>query len=696
MKILDHISRVRDLHIEGYAIFFFILSLRFVWMIPCWIIYLFLLRRKLKWKILWVICFIILIQFVFINYREIPKTIQDQVYVNEVIETESYDIVVIKHRLMKYRFYTKNHQLRKNDLIFIQGDVSSYRGQTIFFGFNPKHYFLSQGIVGEIKTHQVELIQEGININLKDYINRRIEGLSSKEYIKTYLYGEKSISIEEQTTYQSLGILFLFSVSGLHFHVLTSIIKKLMFQFNLSQKSQKTIILLIYLIFVYLYDFSMTILRITLMYIFHWLNERFYFKLTHLDLIQCVFLCLIVLNPYLIYHQGILMVYLILNFLVLLKPILNGENWWIKQLKVNGIIQIILIPFKTVNYFIVLVFMPLIVVFLSGPAFLMAWVTFLIPRFDDFYSQMMLTFFNMIQDVSAFGIQFFLPALPSFSIFLYFGTFFLIFYTPSYKRKMMYILSIFLLYCVQIVKPYESSIKIMMLDVGQGDTFYFESRECKMMIDSYQGSLEFLQNRGIYHLDYLFLTHSDTDHIKEAVEITQYLDVEQVGISIFDEYPNLYGKLLPLHFGKSITCGNFHIDVLGPIQTYPNKNDNSLVLKMKIFDKTFLFTGDIEQEAEQDLMNMYHYNLASDVLKVAHHGSITSTSNEFLKLVNPKVAWISAGYENRFGFPSQEIINRLLIHEVQIYRTDLDGTIVFEYHEKKRKWTLHLPFKDDF
>ncbi|MEF3692672.1 MAG: ComEC/Rec2 family competence protein [Acholeplasmataceae bacterium] len=696
MKILDHISRVRDLHIEGYAIFFFILSLRFVWMIPCWIIYLFLLRRKLKWKLLWVLCSIILIQFVLINYREIPKTIQNQVYVKEVIKTESYDIVVIKHRLMKFRFYTSNYQFHKNDLIFIQGDVSSYRGQTIFFGFNPKHYFLSQGIVGEIETHQIELIQEGFNINLKDYINHRIEGLSSKDYIKTYLYGEKSISIEEQTTYQSLGILFLFSVSGLHFYVLTSIIKKLMFQFNLSQKHQKTIILFIYLWFIYLYDFSMTILRITLMYIFHWVNERFYFKLTHLDLIQCVFLCLIVFNPYFIYHQGLLMVYLILNFLVLLKPMLHGENWWIKQLKVNGIIQIILIPFKAINYFIVLVFMPLIVIFLSGPAFLLAWVTLLIPRFDGFYSQMMLIFFKVIQDVSVYGIQFFLPALPSFSIFLYFVNIFLIFYTSSHKRKLIHILIIFLLFFVQIVKPYESSVKVMMLDVGQGDTFYFESRDCKMMIDSYQGSLEFLQNRGIYHLDYLFLTHSDTDHIKEAVKITQYLDVEQVGISIFDIYPELYGKLLPLHFGKSITCGNFNIDVLGPIKHYQNPNDNSLVLKIKILEKTFLFTGDIEQEAEQDLINMYGYNLASDVLKVAHHGSITSTSNGFLKLVNPKVAWISAGYENRFGFPSQEIIHRLIIHEVNIYRTDLDGTVVLKYHEKKRKWTLHLPFKDDF
>jgi len=666
-------------------------------MIPVLILYVYLLRKKINWTLCWILCSILWLQHLWITIDHTHDSIKDQVYVNEVIRTGDYDIVIIRYQMMKYRFYTSSNLYDSGDLIFIDGDINQFRGQTICHGFNPKNFFLSQGIMGEINIHDIELVEKGFNLNiLKDKLSEHIDQLVSKDYIKSFIFGEKSIPIEEQNTYQSLGIIFLFSISGLHLYALTFIIKKIMFYFNLNQRTQKSLILSVYLIFLYLYSFSTTILRIFILYVFHWVNDRFYLKLTHLDLIQCVFFTLILLNPYLIYDQGLFIVYLILNLLVLLKPILQSKYQMIRQLKVSGLIQIVLLPFKTMNYLVLLVLMPLIVFFLSGPAFLLAFMALFFKPIDYLYLNLMTLFFSFISNVSTFGIRFFLPALPAFFIMVYFIIILLIFYTNNIKRKLMGILLVFLLFFIQTLKPYDFKVEIMMLDVGQGDTFYFESRDCKMMIDSYQGSLDFLQNRGIYQLDYLFLTHSDTDHIKEASEITRHIKVDQIGISYYESYPELYGSLMPLNQGKEITCGDFKIDVLGPIKRYENNNDNSLVLKIQIYDKTLLFTGDIEEDAEHDLIQIYGMNLKSDLLKVSHHGSITSTNKNFLELVNPTMAWISAGYENRFGFPHPEVMERLKEKSIGIYRTDQEGTILLIYDEKKRKWMVHLPFKDDF
>ena len=121
----------------------------------------------------------------------------------------------------------------------------------------------------------------------------------------------------------------------------------------------------------------------------------------------------------------------------------------------------------------------------------------------------------------------------------------------------------------------------------------------------------------------------------------------------------------------------FH--VLGPIRSYSNENDNSLVLKVAIEDCSILFTGDIEQEAEVDLIDSYGKKLKSDILKVSHHGSSTSSSKMFLSYVSPNYLLISVGRNNYYGFPN----NTFVLSYPNIYRTDLNNSICIY---KKKKW----------
>ena len=123
--------------------------------------------------------------------------------------------------------------------------------------------------------------------------------------------------------------------------------------------------------------------------------------------------------------------------------------------------------------------------------------------------------------------------------------------------------------------------------------------------------------------------------------------------------------------------------MLGPNKLYSDSNNNSLVLKLQHGENTFLFTGDAEESAEKNLVETYGGNteqrtapsLEADVLKVGHHGSVTSTSELFLDAVQPKFAVISCGRNNSYGFPHSETLKNLSIRNIQLFRTDEQGTI---------------------
>lgn len=231
-----------------------------------------------------------------------------------------------------------------------------------------------------------------------------------------------------------------------------------------------------------------------------------------------------------------------------------------------------------------------------------------------------------------------------------------------------------------------------MIDVGQGDSVLIESPWCNLVIDSYQNVLPLINHLGIYDLDMLILTHSDSDHVMEAQSIIDHVNVKQVIINPYSAYAIRHKKILKMKSNDSIKCGNIDVDFYGPIRSYENSNNNSLVFKIRLGNHSFLFTGDIEKEAEDDLINQYRYQLRSDIIKIPHHGSSTSSSEAFINWVDPQIALISLDQNNSFGFPDQEVINRLMIKQVNIYRTDQMGTICYTYHQKKEKWSFYLPF----
>ena len=254
-------------------------------------------------------------------------------------------------------------------------------------------------------------------------------------------------------------------------------------------------------------------------------------------------------------------------------------------------------------------------------------------------------------------------------------------------------------------------IKVHMIDCGQADSILIQTEDGNMLIDAGDTSgqtkvTNYLKNMGVTELEWLVLTHPHADHIGAASAILSQIDVKRVMLpdAAYDSY--IYSRLLStlltvdaeIHIvevyeglvtglddvtakiyyaGESFSMGELNFKILSPITGDGNINNYSITLRMVYGNNSFLFTGDMEGVAENKLLNKFSKEeIQSDVLKVGHHGSYTSTTDRFLDAVNPKYALISCGKNNDYGHPHTSTINHLTNRNINTYRTDLDGTII--------------------
>ena len=227
--------------------------------------------------------------------------------------------------------------------------------------------------------------------------------------------------------------------------------------------------------------------------------------------------------------------------------------------------------------------------------------------------------------------------------------------------------------------------RVYFIDVGQGDSSLIRYKNKNILLDTggkynkelYKDLILFFKSIGVKKIDYLILTHGDYDHMGEAINIVNNFKVDKV---IFNcgSYNNLEKELLKENISYE-SCVN-NIDDLYFLQTkiYSDENDNSNVIYLELNNYKLLFMGDASINKELDILD--EYNIRDiDILKVGHHGSKTSTSKQFINMINPKYSVISVG-KNNYGHPNKKVLDNL--KESMIYRTDQDGTILFKLANK--------------
>lgn len=243
--------------------------------------------------------------------------------------------------------------------------------------------------------------------------------------------------------------------------------------------------------------------------------------------------------------------------------------------------------------------------------------------------------------------------------------------------------------------------EVHFIDVGQGDATLIINGDHAMLIDAGDDTKgtaiqNYLQKRNIQKLDYLVLTHPDADHIGGAPVIITKFDIDTVFVSNYEKDNKTYRKLIQALDNKNLkgitpevnaqyALGTAQITILAPNKTYDNPNDASIALMVQNGENKFLFTGDAEEAAENDILNN-QTDLSADVYHAGHHGSATSTSEAFFAVVRPTYAVISCGENNSYGHPHAQTLNTFRKNGVKVFRTDEQGSIIATSDGKELTW----------
>lgn len=294
------------------------------------------------------------------------------------------------------------------------------------------------------------------------------------------------------------------------------------------------------------------------------------------------------------------------------------------------------------------------------------------------------------------GSSILLPTPSIFIILMYYIIVYNLFFAKNKKVYVILLMTISVLIIMKFIP--NKYINVNMIDVGQGDAIYIETAKGKtVLVDSggTEGSdydigenilVPYILDRGKVCIDYAFLSHMHEDHIEGIYAVIQKLKLKNLIIGKHETDNELYSKVVELankynvniievKQGDELIIDGVIFDVISAKENDKNVNNMSLILRMTYGEVSMLFTGDAEKELEESI------NVKTNILKVSHHGSKTSSTEEFLKKNMPQVALISVGENNSYGHPNKEVLERLKKINAYIYRTDLNGEIYMRLYK---------------
>lgn len=238
----------------------------------------------------------------------------------------------------------------------------------------------------------------------------------------------------------------------------------------------------------------------------------------------------------------------------------------------------------------------------------------------------------------------------------------------------------------------EGTMTVRFLDVGQGNSVLVESEGRYMLVDGgdYDYSsyvVAYLKNQGVENLDYMVVSHYDSDHLSGCVGALRAFDVDTVicpdyegdtktYYTFVDDLEKYQAETIHPEVGDVYQFGGAEFTIVCPKECdYSDENDNSVGIRLRFGQNSFLICGDAGEESEEDMLESGVY-LQSDVYMAGHHGSSGSSTYDFLQAVQPEVVVVSCGYDNSYGHPAKATMNRLKNTGADVYRTDLQGELI--------------------
>ena len=677
------------------------------------------LRHILRYKIIIISVFILSLIYAIIYTKCITHKsvydLEDKIFLVKVLEIKidnnKINMLLKGKELLKATYYIDNNngfnEIKLGDIIEVKGVLEEPLSNTIPNTFNYKKYLYNKKIYYVLKVDSIRKIENNTSIiyYLRQKISNRINKiLKTSSYLQTFILGDKSYLNEEvYNTYKDNGISHLFSISGMHISLITTVLFYIIKRISYNNYINYGIVISLLILYTLILGMMASILRTIIMYILFAINKLLKLNISDIQLMLLVLIIAILINPFIIYDIGFQYSYVISFSLIILKKRLSKiKKYFFKSLYISFVAFMVSFPITIYNFYQVniisiplnLIMIPLVSIII----FPLSLITFIFPCLDNIlfiFIQVLEFISKYIDKIEYTKIIFSKPHL------LFIIIYYLIIYLSIYNKKyIIYFLILTILH--KSIYYFDSSFKIVLLDVGQGDSILirFSHNSSNILIDtggiinsSYSivinKTIPYLKSIGITNIDYLILSHGDYDHMGESINLVENFKVEKV---IFNcgEFNELEQELIKVLDKKKIpyySCVkelNVDNNKLYSLNNkdYGNENDNSSVIYTKLNNHKFLFMGDAGVGVEEDLIEKY--NLQDiDVLKVGHHGSKTSSGKEFINEINPKYSIISVGKNNRYGHPNKEVLNNL--SDSKIYRTDQNGSVMFKIKNNKLK-----------
>ena len=668
------------------------------------IVYLKKLKIILQSKYFYVILLTIIYCFIVLkfNYYHTNYNIYSTKFVGiitNIVKKEKLNIITVKNKeyILVYDYGKANYSI--GDKIDIEGSFKRPDINSNFYLFNYRNYLMSKSTYWIVEAENIKILGHGnIFYKFKKNIIKRIDNIGNP-YLNAFIIGDtSSISKDVKESYQINGISHLFAISGMHIGLIIFIINfvfKKIFKFNNSS----IIIIILLLFYLFLTGCSKSIVRASIFYICMIINKKFNLNVSSIGILLMMICITLVINPFNIYNTAFLFTYTVTIALVVNYRFINeAKIYFHKLFRVSLISFLVTMPIVINNYFQInllsiilnLIFVPLVSLFI----FPISVVVFLIPTLNPILQFLI----YILENLSLFfsKIDYLKITLCHINIFFfsfYYIVIIIILISINKKKYERLLLLVILIFIHTNYRYIDSNMYSIIIDVNQGDSFLLilPNNKGNILIDtggSYKGGIAnniiipTIKSRGIKNIDYLIITHGDYDHMGEAINLVNNFKVEKV---IFNcgPYNDLEKELIKVLDKKHIkyySCIkelNIDKNKLYFLQTkkYDNENDNSNVIYTELDGFKFMFMGDASTTTEKEILDKYNL-LEIDVLKVGHHGSKTSSGKEFINEINPKYSIISVGKNNRYGHPNKEVLNNL--EKSKIYRTDMDGSIMFK------------------
>ncbi|MCU0105393.1 DNA internalization-related competence protein ComEC/Rec2 [Acholeplasma vituli] len=678
MNKLKRLLPSSHIHLYLFGIVLFELSIIHYWISILGVVYLIWIRKLKCSKAIYII--LIIYASVSLVYKAIPKYHGNEGVIIRIETVKSGYRYTLKDGLFNVHLYTKE-TLKVGDVVLLEGRLETYETSQFKGDFSPNTYFKSRFIEGVYYQPKIEVIDHiWAPHEIHNDLNRHIETLPEQTqiFVKSLFLGV--FETDQKEGISKVGITHLFVLSGLHVTVLIGLLNKLLFfipkRYRLIIES---IVLFSYLVITL---FPISLIRAVLQYVICEVLNYKKFQYTRLDAFSFTGIMMLIINPYFIHNMGFQLTFIV-SFIFLISTYKSDfvGQWcstFFAQTAVLPITSKITNQVYPIGFFVSPFFIPLFTYVLMP----LSWVSLYRPigeALNPVFSSVM----TLIQLLETNALGFSIPRITGVFALIYFGLWIYLKLSDSLEKGVyrFTILVIFIL-IFPYYKAFDPTGSVTFLSVGQGDTTIIRRPygSCTVVIDTFGDVVDYLNQNHIREIDYLVLTHGDYDHDKEANAILEAFEVRHLVVSLYHDvspYKLNYRKLLRADKGDELSCGDIELSVLAPIRRYQSSNDQSIVLQTNIEGTRYLFTGDVEFEAEQDLVQIFGQSLQSDILKVGHHGSKSSTNVAFLKSVNPKIAVVSVGNQNYFGHPHKEVINRLNKNGVKIYQTNVNQTITF-------------------